>query len=224
MFRKLRYWHDDKTAVILKLRGYDGTVGMDTVLRAVVRVVHDVHPDWTDAVPDAWIIDREIPTKRIPISTTPALPAVDPHDVFVQAIRFRHTSQLVGSALPLSPDSYGFPHSVLLAFTLELYLKSLLHLIGQPKKARGHKLKRLFLSLDASTRKILTEYYEEELASDPLMPALLAELTRIGKTIAVDIESVLEAGNDEFTNMRYYHEDKAKARGTAGLDNVLRCS
>jgi HEPN domain-containing protein len=234
IFRTIRYLYEGKAEVFPKVRGYSGTVGMDDVLRAIERVILEIEPDWSNIVPDYWRIEPPLGllgfrTDRMELAvaamSTPC--PVDPHAVFIQALRFRHTSQLVGSAAPLSPDAYIFPLEVLQAFTAELYLKCLLHLTGRPHAAKGHQLKKLFDSLDDPSKKEMIEYYKEESASNPMIPGLLAALAQEGEMAQFDIDSVFEQSNDAFTKLRYWHEDKAGVFGkaaTAGLDDVVRAT
>ena len=106
---------------------------------------------------------------------TPSGSKADPHDIFIQASRFRNSCLLIAGALAFN-EAYAVPLTVLHAFAIELYLKCLLHLTGKPD-VEGHELKAdLFDKLDASTKKLVTTYYVEELQREPLLLTVVGRL------------------------------------------------
>ncbi len=107
-----------------------------------------------------------------------------------------------------------FPHFVLAAFALELYLKALLHLTKH-RAPRTHSPVDLFSTLERSDRDRLTALYDGLVVESPASMAYEAFTRHLGSPRRLTVDSVLAGADRAFTAYRYLYE-----RGPADFAGV----
>jgi hypothetical protein len=158
--------------------------------------------------------------------STPAGP-INAEEVLITAEAFEEAAAIVGDVMRKAargPDEFsnrlgrrlGRPWAVIGAFSVELYLKCLLAIENRPYP-KDHNLKKLFRSLAPATQAILRGRH------DAIMQAKsesLADVRRYGK---IDLESLLEQGQDTFVYLRYPYERRARDGVLFGLGLFREC-
>ena len=131
------------------------------------------------------------------------------HRLFEAAEVFREASELLRANLVPTQMRMAAPWAVNGAFALELYLKCLLT-IECGAYPDSHDLSELFRNLPRQTRHTLRKIHDKAADQD----ATFARARAAG--YQTDLASLLEAGRDVFTQLRYAFENDPK--GMWGLN------
>jgi hypothetical protein len=134
-----------------------------------------------------------------------AEPAIKPEALFIHSIYFRAAVRALLEWKPYHPSAtQAIPVAVLSAFTSELLLKTLV-CIETVRVPKGHHLLQLFNALSASTRKRITEMWDDYAVTHAHQWAELDAL--IGSPVPRDLPTALSRGSKTFELARYSYED-----------------
>jgi hypothetical protein len=136
---------------------------------------------------------------------------VDPKQLFKAAEVFREARDLLYSKLRETRLRLAVPWGVNDALALELHLKCLL-LIEQGTYPEEHNLKELFRNLSRQTKDVLRKEHDGIAENDPIFTNARAQIG-----IETNLETLLELGQDAFTQLRYAFEGTPPV-GMWGLD------
>lgn len=133
---------------------------------------------------------------------------INPLAVFRHGERFHYGYNALGMASdPHLQAAQGTPQIVLGAFTVELYLKCLLHLQGR-RVPDTHLLQMLFHALDTKTQQAFREGWDAHMATDPQLQRIIPVAERVsGKSIGHDFDWHIAAANRAFVEIRYAYEE-----------------
>jgi len=110
------------------------------------------------------------------------------------------------------------PRTVLLAFSLELYLKCIITLEG--KEYIGiHHLEKLFSELEGDTQTVIKACYNQRNGN---AAAAALEYKKLGISVSHDFESALSLSSNAFQKFRYAFEKPSEMFGWMA-DDILQC-
>lgn len=136
--------------------------------------------------------------------------AFNPRQVFNQAETFGKAADLIRSQLQPDQLDLGLPLTVNRAFSIELYLKSLLILTDRAAKPSGHKSHLLFAQLRPQEQAHIREKFRLLMAySASLRPSALEAGPMAwfwAERDAAEADVVLKLCADAFVNHRYAYE------------------
>jgi len=129
--------------------------------------------------------------------------------IFLQAKRFEDSAELLFKVGVSDPNKYFIPAWVMAAFSLELYLKSILQYEkGTIKKT--HSIKAIFNELNEDTKDKIRVNFKADIIRNP--PINIKELEeQSGIKISNDFDNVLSDVSSLFVDFRYIFEQKNEA-------------
>jgi len=140
--------------------------------------------------------------------------------IFLQAKRFEDSAELLFKVGVSDPNKYFIPAWVMAAFSLELYLKSILQYEkGTIKKT--HSIKAIFNELNEDTKDKIRVNFKADIIRNP--PINIKELEeQSGIKISNDFDNVLSDVSSLFVDFRYIFEQKNEANSFIYIENLRR--
>jgi hypothetical protein len=133
----------------------------------------------------------------------PAPPKIDPYFTFLQGNAFFQANRLVQTGAAATPYDLRIPGCTLSAFACELFFKCLI-CIETDTAPKGHNLKRLFDTLQRSTKRELEALWADYASA---AKATWDDYERQHNiVIPRDLSGALSAGSRAFEGLRYMHE------------------
>lgn len=145
---------------------------------------------------------------------------VDPYEIFKLAEAMHSAGSSLRENTPEDPVKSA-PSVVLVAFSLELYLKCLLVLDGKTSdEILGHDFDALFLKLTETKQRSTTDRFNQICQHDYLF--VKDRLRQIGKEslFPMDLQTALAESSGAFVNVRYRYENPSK--GLWNADPALK--
>ncbi|NOJ43374.1 hypothetical protein [Bradyrhizobium australiense] len=140
-------------------------------------------------------------------------PPFDPLRIYIQAERFLFADEKLRSREVLISPKIGayvvLPSIVMAAFSVELYIKCLICLQGDPVP-RGHHLKNLFDRLNGKTQKELAALWSADNGSRDAFRTMLP--AKWHNSISDDVRQALSDGSRAFEELRYAYEGEPTCR------------
>ena len=143
---------------------------------------------------------------------------VQSNTIFLQAKRFEDSAELLFKFGISDPNKYLIPAWVMAAFSLELYLKSILQYEkGTIKKT--HSIKALFNELNEDTKDKIKINFKADIIKNP--PRNIKELEeQSGIKISNDFDNVLSDISSLFIDFRYIFEQKNETKSFVYIENL----
>jgi HEPN domain-containing protein len=138
--------------------------------------------------------------------------------IFLQAKRFEDSAELLFKFGISDPNKYYIPAWVMAAFSLELYLKSILQYEkGTIKKT--HSIKGLFNELTEETKSKIRINFRADIIRNP--PTNIKELEKQSRIkISNDFDNVLSDISSLFVDFRYIFEQKNEVKSFIYIENL----
>jgi hypothetical protein len=141
-----------------------------------------------------------------------------PRDVFKSAIGFHETAKLlIENRFHHREHHYGFPIEVNLAFSAELFIKSMLLRDGI-NYGRTHQIKVLFERLAPEHHSAIEKRFDAEVKKNEYISRIEAG----NPVMQFKLNKVLEAGNNAFDEWRYIFEERDFTVYSFGLEELAK--
>lgn len=138
--------------------------------------------------------------------------------ILLQAKRFEDSAELLFKFGISDPNKYFIPAWVMAAFSLELYLKSILQYEkGTIKKT--HSIKAIFDELSEETKDKIRINFKADIIRNP--PINIKELEeQSGTKISQEFDNVLSDISTLFVDFRYIFEQKNEDKSFIYIENL----
>ena len=147
--------------------------------------------------------------------------AIDPFEIFKQAAAFEQASFNLSADFKKGGLLMRVPMIVNSSFSMELFLKCLLHLRGKCTAAKGHELLKLYDALDKGDHDRIEPHFIRELKANPVMQNIW-NLEKAGKLkpLSWRITDILDRANKAFSGWRFSFELQHNQMIYAGVQPI----